>query len=163
MKFLKTVLDPSPPPLLGWLSNRSLSQTFSFNPSLLYQAVRTQATTTNNDKSLQFDLSIRKSTSHPKWVTNSMIEESSHGFNEPWAFQLERCLGNVRLRPHSLVQKEQILWNFWYKLRLISQPSCTGTNIQESASGAMIWLKPKCKQYKLRPLLILEIPRSSLC
>jgi len=29
--------------LLGWLSNRSLYQTFSVNPSLLYQAVGTQA------------------------------------------------------------------------------------------------------------------------
>ena len=43
--------------LLGWLSNRSLYQIFSGNPSLLYQAVGTQA---NDDKSFQSDLSIWK-------------------------------------------------------------------------------------------------------
>jgi len=42
---------------LGWLSNRSLYQTFSVNLSLLYQAVGTQA---NDEKSFQYDLSIWK-------------------------------------------------------------------------------------------------------
>jgi len=53
--------------------------------------------------------------------------------------------------------------NIWYKLRLLSQPSNTRTNISKHASGPIRWLISKCKQYKLRPPQILQIPRSRLC
>jgi len=43
--------------LVGWLSNRSLYQTFPVKSPLLYQAVGTQA---NDEKSVQFHLSIWK-------------------------------------------------------------------------------------------------------
>jgi len=50
-------------------------------------------------------------------------------------FQFERFLANVCLRPHGLVQRDRFTESVWYKLRLLSQPSCPGTNIQEYASG----------------------------
>ena len=41
----------------------------------------------------------------------------------------------VCLRPHGLVQKDGFTANIWYKLRLLSQPSNTRTNIPKHASG----------------------------
>jgi len=107
---------------LGWLSNRRLYQTFSVNPSLLYQAVETQA---NDDKRQQI-LSI-------------------------WPFNLKGVLATFACVPTAWYNWDGFTENVLYKLRLLSQPSCTRTNIQEYASGLMNWLKVKCTQYKLRP------------
>jgi len=109
--------------LLGWLSNRSLYQTFPVNPSLLYQAVGTQA---NDEKPFQFDLSI-------------------------WKVFWQRLL----CVPTALYKRDGFTENVWYKLRLLSQPSNTRTNILKHASGPISWLIQKRKQYKLRPPQIL--------
>jgi len=96
---------------LGWLSNRSLYQTFSINPSLLYQAVGTQA----NDDKRQKILSI-------------------------WPLNLKGVLATLACVPTAWYKRDRFTENVWYKLRLLSQPSCTRTNIQECALGLMNWL-----------------------
>jgi len=111
---------------LGWLSNQSLYQTFSVNLSLLYQAVGTQANVAKTPFKLRG--------------------------------QIERIfcrLSSLACVPTAWYKRDGFIENVWYKLRLLSQPSCTRTNIQECASGLMNWLIPKCKQYKFRPSLIL--------
>jgi len=65
--------------------------------------------------------------------------------------------------PTAWYKRDRFTGNVWYKLRLLSQPSNTRTNIPKHASGPMSWLIPKCKRYKLCPPQILQIPRSRLC
>jgi len=65
--------------------------------------------------------------------------------------------------PTAWYKRDGFTENVWYKLRLLSQPSNTRTNIPRHASGPISWLIPKCKQYKLHPPQILYIPRSRLC
>ena len=107
---------------LDWLSNVSLYQTFSVNASFLYQAVGTQA---NDDKRQQI-LSI-------------------------WPFNLKGVLATFACVPTAWYKKDAFTGNVWYKLRLLSRPSCTRTNIQEYASGLMNWPEPKYKQYNFSP------------
>jgi len=64
--------------------------------------------------------------------------------------------------PTAWYKRDRFTGNVWYKLRMLSQPSNTRTNIPKHASGPISWLIPKCKQYKLRPHQILQIPRSRL-
>jgi len=112
--------------LLGWLSNRSLYKTFPINPSLLYQAVGTQA---NDDFFFQFDLSI-------------------------WKVFWQHLLAFACV-PTAWYKRDGFTGHVWYKLRLLSQPSNTRTNIPKHASGPISWLMPKCKRYKLLPPVIL--------
>jgi len=111
---------------LGRLSNRSLYQTFPVNASFLYQAVGTQA----NVAKTPFKL-------------NGQIERICCRLS--WF----ACI------PTAWYKKDAFTEKVWYRLTLLSQSSCTRTNIQEYASGIMNWPKLKCNQYKLRPPLIL--------
>ena len=62
-------------------------------------------------------------------------------------FQFERCFGNVCLPfacvPTAWYKRNRFTENILYKLWLLCQPSRTGTNIQEYASGPINWLKPE--------------------
>jgi len=109
--------------LLGWLSNQSLYQTFSVNPSLLYQAVGMQAIVAKM----------------PFQIESSNLKD----------FSSFACV------PTAWYQRDRFTENIWYKLWLLSQLSNTRTNISKHASGPISWPMPKCKQYKLRPPLIL--------
>jgi len=86
------------------------------------------------------DASKRKQTL-PKYLSN-------------WKVNLKR-FSVVACVPTAWYKRDGFTGNVWYKLRLLSQPSNTRTNIPKHASGPISWLIPKCKQYKLRPPLIL--------
>jgi len=70
-----------------------------------------------------------------------------------WPFNLKGILATVASVPMAWYKRNGFTENICYKLRSLSQPSSTDTNIQEYASGPINWLKLKCKQYKLRPHL----------
>ena len=113
---------------LCWLSNRSLYHIFSVNSSLFAPS--------------RGDASSR-------CQNIFQIERSNWNWKHFSSKELSSCV------PTAWCKRDGFTENIWYKLRLLSQPSCTGTNIQEYASGLMNWLQPKCKQYKLRHQLIL--------
>ena len=68
-----------------------------------------------------------------------------------WPFNLKGILATFACVPMAWYKRDGFTGNNWYKLRLLSQPSNTRTNIPKHASGPISWLIPKCKQYKLRP------------
>jgi len=81
-------------------------------------------------------------------------------------FQIERSywkdFSSFACVPTAWYKRDRFTENVWYKLRSLSQPCNSRTNIPKHASGPISWLIPKCKQYKLRPPQILQIPRSRL-
>jgi len=72
-----------------------------------------------------------------------------------WPINLKVTLATIACVPTAWYKRDGFTENIWYKLRLLSQPSNTRTNIPKHASGPISWLIPKCKRYALRPPQIL--------
>ena len=66
-------------------------------------------------------------------------------------FNLKGILATFSYVPSTWYKWDGFTGNVWYKLRFLSQPSNTRTNISKYASGPISWLIPKCKKYKLPP------------